>query len=112
MMISSLSDSSTFRLIAPESIRTPLPDPAPLPVPLSQMFGREHEVDEIVALLRNAEVSVLTLTGPGGVGKTRLALHVARMIGREFADGVRYLSFAYHRDPEMFLPTIARDLGL
>src|SRR5262245_9533915 len=85
---------------------------APLPIPLTPMFGREPELAAVLALLRQTETRVLTVTGPGGVGKTRLALQAAQELGNDFADGVRYLPLASLRDPQMVLPSIARDLGL
>jgi non-specific serine/threonine protein kinase len=54
----------------------------------------------------------VTLTGPGGVGKTRLALHVAAEVAGEFGDGARFIDLSAVRDPELALPAIARELGL
>ena len=55
---------------------------------------------------------LLTLTGPGGVGKTRLALHIAQEIADSFADGVRFIDLAAIREPALVVPTIAQTLGL
>ena len=59
-----------------------------LPTPLTSLIGREHEVVAVCARLRHPQVRLLTLTGTGGVGKTRLALEVARELVQDFADGV------------------------
>ncbi len=64
------------------------------------------------ALLRSEQTRLLTLCGPGGVGKTRLGIRVAEELADEFADGVCFDSLAPIRDPELVIPTIARTLGL
>lgn len=75
-------------------------------------LGRDNEVRQVVALLRRPEVRLLTLTGPGGTGKTRLALHAAAEVLDDFADGVFVVSLAALTDPELVPAAIASTLGL
>ncbi|MBD0347505.1 MAG: adenylate/guanylate cyclase domain-containing protein, partial [Thermoleophilia bacterium] len=77
-----------------------------LPVQPSPLVGRERELDEVAALL--AENRVVTLTGPGGSGKTRLALQVAADAQDDFPDGVYWVPLQTIRDPELVLPAIAQ----
>ncbi len=83
-----------------------------LPVPLTPLVGREREVATLCALLRDEDVRLLTLTGLGGVGKTRLALQLAHDLANEFADGVAFVFLAPITDPVLVAPTIASVLGV
>ena len=85
--------------------------PQTLPVQRGPLFGRDQAVREVVALLRE-HGGLLTLTGPGGVGKTRLAVQVAADTRAAFADGVCFVALASLRNPDLVGPTIARALGL
>jgi len=83
-----------------------------LPVSLTSLIGREQEEQALYALLLRPDVRLLTLTGTAGVGKTRLALEIARNLVHDFADGVYLVSLAPISDPAFVIPTIARRLGL
>jgi predicted ATPase len=81
-----------------------------LPRPASSFVGREREVREVVSLLRDG-ARLLTLTGPGGSGKTRLSIEAASELVPEFRNGVFWVGLATLRDPALVLETIARTVG-
>jgi predicted ATPase len=86
--------------------------PNNLPAQPTALIGREIEIDEIVKRLTSEEVRLLTLTGPGGIGKTRTSLQVAAELSDRFQDGVYLVDLAPIRDPEAVLAAIAQTLGL
>jgi predicted ATPase len=92
--------------------RPQLAPPAPLPVPLSSLVGRESDVETVRETVLRDDVRLVTLTGPGGVGKSRLALAAGMALQPEFADGVRLVRLAAIADPDLVLPTIAATIGL
>jgi predicted ATPase len=82
-----------------------------LPVQPTPFVGRESELAEALALLRDSQVRLLTLTGAGGSGKTRLALQLAAEAASEYPDGVFWVPLQALRDPELVEPTIAQTIG-
>lgn len=95
---------------SPPPARAPLALP-PLPAALTPLLGREREAGIIATLLRRPQIRVVTLTGPGGIGKTRLALHAAAAAHADFADGVSFVSLAAVSEPDQVLTAIASGLG-
>jgi predicted ATPase/class 3 adenylate cyclase len=83
-----------------------------LPLQPTPFLGRERETAEIVAVLRAPDTHLLTLAGPGGTGKTRLALQAAADLLEDFADGVFFVPLAPLSDPELVPSAIARTLGI
>jgi hypothetical protein len=105
----------TFPTTGAVAERLSEPEPAPtlrLHVPLTPLIGREQDAAGAVALLGRPEVRLLTLTGPGGVGKTRLGLEVAARLLPDFADEVSFVSLAAIREPDLVLPTLAQAFEL
>jgi predicted ATPase len=83
-----------------------------LPVPATPLLGREQEFAAVEDLVAREGVRLVTLTGPGGVGKTRLMVEAARRLGAGFADGVRFVELAAVSAADLVAPAIAAGLGL
>jgi predicted ATPase/DNA-binding CsgD family transcriptional regulator/DNA-binding XRE family transcriptional regulator len=83
-----------------------------LPIPLSSFIGRDKEQAEVLRLMHQEAIRLVTLTGPGGVGKTRLALKVASQLINQFDDGVVFISLAPVADPVLVISAIAHALDV
>ncbi len=83
-----------------------------VPIPRTRLIGRETERTTARALILDNAVPLLTLIGPGGVGKTRLALTIAQDVTSQFVDGVAWVDLAPLADPALVPITVARALGI
>src|SRR5580692_5619717 len=86
--------------------------PADLPAPVTTMIGRDADVEEVARMLAVPDCRLIVLTGPGGVGKTRLALAVAERTRRDWPDGAAFVDLSSVTDPELVPDAIAAALDL
>jgi predicted ATPase/DNA-binding winged helix-turn-helix (wHTH) protein len=107
--ISVLPDDSNRRDLVSEKVSRKHED---LPKPRTSLIGREQQVAEAAALLLRPDVRLLTFTGPGGSGKTRLALAVASAISDHFTAGVQFVSLASIRHPDLVATALADALEI
>lgn len=89
-----------------------VPAPAPLPKPLTTFVGRAREIEAVVGLLQRDDARLLTLTGIGGVGKSRLALEAAQRAAGFFAAGIWHVDLGTVLSPEQVMPAVAQALGV
>jgi predicted ATPase len=82
-----------------------------LPIPATPFLGRERELREVQALISRPDVRLLTISGPGGTGKTRLALQAAAEVAERFPDGIYWVPLASLRDASLVLDVAAKALG-
>jgi predicted ATPase len=95
-----------------ENLTLPSAQLAPLPWPRSPLVDRTYELAAAKDLLLREDVGLVTLTGTGGVGKTRLAIEVATLIAARFAHGAAFISLAQLKDPDLIVPTIVHALHI
>ena len=88
------------------------PGPRSLPVPSTTLFGREQDIVEVSKLLAKPGVRLVTLTGPGGIGKTRLAIAVGEQLDDRYRQGTLFVALASIAQPELVLPRIAAAVGV
>jgi predicted ATPase/transcriptional regulator with XRE-family HTH domain len=109
---SARAELSPLRLPAPTAAGMAGGYPGSLPLPPTPLVGRESEVTLVRERLLRHDVRLLTLTGPGGVGKTRVALEVAAELTPAFVAGIQFVALAPVGEPTLVVPTVAQALGV
>ncbi len=94
------------------ALKTLAARPTNLPIQSTPLIGRELQVTDAVTLVRRQDIRLVTLTGAGGTGKTRLSLQVAAELVTDFEDGVFLVDLAAITDPQLFIPTVAQTLSV
>ena len=119
LLTSSLELTAQQRALFLGMVRPEMTETAPgtlslsrLPLPPASLIGREQEMTRALTLLRSDGVQLLTLTGPAGIGKTRLGLQIAHELGEHFADGVVFVALDALRDASLLMSVLAHALGL
>jgi len=94
--------------------QSPLPSlpPTNLPAPVTSMINRHHDLERVTSLLLGADVRLVTLVGPPGMGKTRLSVQAAARVRPRFPDGVWFVDLSAVAEGELILPRVAMTLGL
>ncbi|HEX2166021.1 MAG TPA: protein kinase, partial [Longimicrobiales bacterium] len=108
----SVSDASDIGSTARRDDATPSRDRTALPTAATPFIGREDELRELRELMQQDGARLITVTGPGGVGKTRLALQIADEVGSTYPDGIAYTALSGLASPELLIPAIADSLGI
>lgn len=106
-----LSWESTVRVVSPALNSPAAQQPNNLPISLNRLIGREKETRQLQSLLLRPDVRLVTMIGPGGIGKTRLALQVAHALMTSTTAETWFVNLASVQDPALVLPTIAQTLG-
>ena len=119
LLITALNVTTTQRALLLSTIRPEMTVPAPRirsvsppPLPPTALIGREQEMARTLTFLQRDGVRLLTLTGPSGVGKTRLAIQLAQDLGEHFEQGAVFVALASLRDPALLPATLAQAFGL
>jgi predicted ATPase len=87
-------------------------EPRPLPASTTSLVGREHDIDAVVSLAERPDVRLVTLTGPGGIGKTRLAVATAQRLRSRFPGGTAFVPLDAVSDPGLLLASIGQAVGI
>jgi len=119
LLIAALNVTATQRALLLSTARPEMTAPAPRthslsppPLPPTALIGREQEMARALTFLQRDGVRLFTLTGPSGVGKTRLGIQLAQELDERFEDGVVFIALAPLRDPSLLPATLAQALGL